>query len=167
MCESGPCLDRPVNCCLSISRSLEHPVHLARQFFHVCRASTPYYPGRRGPFVCAASPSVNCHWHLPASSSINPSTRQLVLIAIGHVLTVPDILSGKLAIQDQSKSVQRERYMGHMTTAKISQPIRVQQPERVKLSKMREPCDSPSKMRGPCESPSKMREPCDSRSGLI
>jgi len=43
-------------------------------FFHVCRASTPYYPGRLGPFVWAASSSVNCHWYLPASSSFNPST---------------------------------------------------------------------------------------------
>jgi len=47
-------------------------------FFHVCRASTPYYPGRLGLFVWAASPSVNCYWHLPGSSSFNPRVYTLL-----------------------------------------------------------------------------------------
>jgi len=54
--ESGPCLDRPV-------------------FFHVCRASTPYYPGTRTPPPpCPASFMYAARQHLTTRALEPPST---------------------------------------------------------------------------------------------
>jgi len=89
---------------ISISRVL-HLLIRRPGFFHVCRASTPYFPGRLGLFVWAASPSVNCYWHLPGSSSFNPRVYTLLpgqawaLCVCGTLLKIRTIQFFDLALK--------------------------------------------------------------------